>query len=685
MVNTQLLVAAYVVAALLPLAFVPSILAGRDSAGATGLLVVVAATVLYASGSTIGVAGQSDAHWFVGINLIILAASVGPVGYLLIAGEYTETFAVRPVTVGVLALEPIVTQVLVWTNDAHHLIYSQGTNFGSFESVATSYRALFWVHTAVAYGVLLGGCVLFAREFLRSHGVRREQSFTLTVAAVPPGVAAAISTFGDIAFNPTPFGLIVMVGIVSWALFRGQFLDVVPVARRTAMAEIDDAMVTLDKDDRVVDANRAAHALFGTSRDDVGASAGEFLRVLPEDVRKRLTTAVDVETQFSAQLDGDQRHFSVAVSPVGEDGTKGRVVLFRDITAQKRRELQLEGYGSLFEKTSDCVVEAEYVDDEPVVRGVNAAFEDVFGYEESELLGRPLDDIIVPEEYREEAAQINQLERQNEDVRREVTRLTADGERDFLLRTVHHQDALSYAVYTDITERKERERELRRQNERLDRFASVASHDLRNPLNAAQLQFDLIRDQAPAEPAAAVQQNLDRMERMIDELLTLARSGQTVETTDAVGLRETATDAWQHVESGDASLELTVAADVHIQADSDRLLHIFENLFRNAVEHNDGSLTVRVGTTEQTQGADGEASTGFFVEDNGDGIPEQMRSEIFEHGYTTNDEGTGFGLSIVEEIVDAHGWTIQATESQAGGARFEITGVTLAEEQTGWL
>ena len=69
---------------------------------------------------------------------------------------------------------------------------------------------------------------------------------------------------------------------------------------------------------------------------------------------------------------------------------------------------------------------------------------------------------------------------------------------------------------------------------------------------------------------------------------------------------------------------------------------------------------------------------GFYVEDDGPGIPEENRTDIFDSGYSTTGEGTGFGLSIVKRVAEAHGWDITVTESEVGGARFEITGVEFA-------
>jgi signal transduction histidine kinase len=105
---------------------------------------------------------------------------------------------------------------------------------------------------------------------------------------------------------------------------------------------------------------------------------------------------------------------------------------------------------------------------------------------------------------------------------------------------------------------------------------------------------------------------------------------------------------------------------------------VFENLYRNAADHNDSLVTVRVGLLGDHEPATGGSpQLGFFIEDTGSGIPDDQRDEIFEHGYTTSTDGTGFGLSIVHDIVEAHGWNIRTTDGTDGGARFEITGVEI--------
>ncbi len=210
-----------------------------------------------------------------------------------------------------------------------------------------------------------------------------------------------------------------------------------------------------------------------------------------------------------------------------------------------------------------------------------------------------------------------------------------------------------------------REQELARQNERLEEFASIVSHDIRNPLSVA--KGYLPQTDADDEIKGEIRHSLERIDRLTDELLTLAKKGQIVGETDSVPLAGVARSAWQTVSSPTATLDV-VSGDAQIDADRERLVELLENLFANSIEHGpaatDSPITVTVGTTE----------TGFFIEDDGVGVPADEQARIFEQGYTTSDEGTGFGLYIVRTLAEAHGWSVSVgdAERSAAGARFEI-------------
>lgn len=107
-----------------------------------------------------------------------------------------------------------------------------------------------------------------------------------------------------------------------------------------------------------------------------------------------------------------------------------------------------------------------------------------------------------------------------------------------------------------------------------------------------------------------------------------------------------------------------------VRADRSRLRQLVANLLRNAVAHGGETVTITVGELDE----------GFYVEDDGPGIPQKTLDTVFEGGYSTSEDGTGFGLSIVKQVAEAHGWTVGVTEGANGGARFEITGVAFSAE-----
>jgi len=220
-------------------------------------------------------------------------------------------------------------------------------------------------------------------------------------------------------------------------------------------------------------------------------------------------------------------------------------------------------------------------------------------------------------------------------------------------------------ISRDITERKEREQALERQNERFDRFASVVSHDLRNPLNVAQNSVELM-DQDD-ENIGRIDRSLDRIGSIIDDVLTLARQGDSASDQSPVDLETIVTDAWSYIDAENATLAVDLPGDDYLMADSGRFKELLGKLFRNSVEHSDGEITVTVRWCDD----------GFVIEDDGPGIPESDREDVFEPGYSTTRHGTGLGLSIAREIARAHDWEIAVSESDSGGARFEITGITL--------
>ena len=151
------------------------------------------------------------------------------------------------------------------------------------------------------------------------------------------------------------------------------------------------------------------------------------------------------------------------------------------------------------------------------------------------------------------------------------------------------------------------------------------------------------------------------MEAIVEDTLTLARQGDTISETESISLTDLVGKCWGTVDTDDATIE--IIDEMTFQGDLDRLRHVFENLFRNAVEHGGSDVTVRVGCHDER---------GIYVEDDGPGIPVEKREEVFEPGHSSAHGGTGFGLTILKRIVEAHGWELSVTDGTDGGARFEF-------------
>jgi signal transduction histidine kinase len=221
---------------------------------------------------------------------------------------------------------------------------------------------------------------------------------------------------------------------------------------------------------------------------------------------------------------------------------------------------------------------------------------------------------------------------------------------------------------------------LQRETDRLEEFASIVSHDLRTPLGVAKGRLDLARDIAdglgeePAGHLADARDALDRMDALIDELLALAREGEATGTR-RIDLAAVADRCWADLDADEAELVDDDAPPV--VADPGLLGQLLENLLSNAVEH--GSKSARESEDAAEHGGDtvtvGALPDGFYVADDGPGVPDSEREQVFETGYTTVDDGAGIGLGVVRRVADAHGWEVAVGESASGGARFEVTGV----------
>jgi len=404
------------------------------------------------------------------------------------------------------------------------------------------------------------------------------------------------------------------------------------------------------------------------------------------------------DVQSEADLVSDVPFRSAAIAPLGEKGvfasgslhveefdqfdkklvsilaatTKGALERAEREKRLRDHEEELERardqFRSVFEQSNDAIVIFDPEADE--ILEANPQASELLGYSHEELLSLGPSD-IHPEELPQFRAFLDTIHTEGSGQTDSLSCLTSSGEyipAEISASTFEYGDRDSVlALIRDVSELREYERELERKNERLEDFASVISHDLRNPLNVAMGRVELAEKDVESEHLEPAKSSLKRMDEMIDNVLALAHAGESIDDIDSVSLDSIVEGCWRNVDTQEATLE--GPDEMTIRADKSRLRHVFENLFRNAIEHGQPDVTIRVGELPD--------DNGFYIEDDGPGIPSEDRSDVFKQGYSTTEDGTGFGLSIVKEIAEAHGWEITVTDGTDGGARFEIDGVDI--------
>ncbi|MFC7232985.1 PAS domain S-box protein [Saliphagus sp. GCM10025308] len=350
---------------------------------------------------------------------------------------------------------------------------------------------------------------------------------------------------------------------------------------------------------------------------------------------------------------------------------------------ERRREAErysqeLERYKTIVETVNDGIF---VVDDDGYFLLVNDTYAKMVGYSRDELVGSHssmlIEDSDVDPEVLMERAKRDVEDESDDRLSYEMALETASGEIVDVEWTIsplpgENADQDLAGVVRDVTERNRRKRQLEKQNERLESFAGMVAHELRNPVSIGQIYSrELSADENP-EAHAYVTEAFDRIEDIIEIMLVLTQGRSVHAERTPMELAAVAHEAWDEVDGGEATID--IETDRTAVIDETYVQHLFRNLFENAIEHGGSDVTITVGNLP----------TGFYVADDGVGITESEREEIFKTGYTTAGDhgGMGLGLTFVQELVDAYDWECSVTDSESGGARFEFENVTEVEPVT---
>jgi PAS domain S-box-containing protein len=383
------------------------------------------------------------------------------------------------------------------------------------------------------------------------------------------------------------------------------------------------------------------------------------------EIRRRETVNRRLDTDATFPVGTVTTHVRI-------EGEEYHVGTVQDITERKEREREFQTFRKAVEQAGHGVL---VTDTDATIEYVNPAFEEMTGFDREEALGNTPAMLNSGEHGGEFYRTLWETILNGEVWTGEIVNERKDGRQYVIDQTIApltEDDEITgfVAINRDITELKEQRRELQRQNDRLENFGRTVAHDLRNPLNVMDANLEMARSGEDSEQAyTRMRDAVDRMEALIDELLALAKQGKSVLDPKPASLEDVARAAWNNVDT--QIMRLAVDGDVTLEMDASRVQELFANLYRNSREHAGPDATVRVGPLED----------GFYIEDDGPGIPPDVRDDVLRSGFTTSEEGTGFGLTIVSQIAQAHDWDVEIGDGSAGGARFEFQTVDSGESR----
>ncbi|GAA0477593.1 ATP-binding protein [Halococcus dombrowskii] len=597
----------------------------RESAFVFGLFALSLA--VWAASNAGRMLAQSFEWMLLFTQLSYIGVLTAPIAWFAFTLRYTghrEWLTRR--RLALLSVIPLLSVPFIFTSQYHSVYYSSITLSPGVigPSLTTTPGIGYIITVGYLYCLLMTGIALLIAAAFAAERLYRRQSITIVVCVLVPMISTTLYLLG---IGPIPNGAITPItfAVVSIPLgvvvHHTEIEGIAPIAHERIFQTLDDPVFVCDPNDRIIELNQAACELVGENKSAVEHQ--HLIDELPTDLVDNGDLHPDLTSAFGREVQGDgscQQYVGhrYDVDPRLMRGSQGTVLMLTDISHQKQQQEKLARRNTaLAEKTS----------------------------------------------------------------------------------------------------------QLELKNEQLERLADVIAHDLKTPLSTAESLLNLIEADSDYADDPELRQSLSDLEMVHERLWefsetipTLARESADVESTTTHDLERLARSAWEVVETG--AVSLSIADSRSLEADSRRLKLIFENLFRNAVEHGSGQLvrcdqkdplstelhantdrtipkdrddsgvtessrsianggrretvvsTVTVGALSTADG--GKTTRGFYIEDDGRGIPEERRDAVLEFGVSTG-SGTGYGLAIVRAIVEAHGWSLSLTASSSGGARFEIT------------
>lgn len=451
--------------------------------------------------------------------------------------------------------------------------------------------------------------------------------------------------------------------------------------------------IVIHKHGKLIYANTTAYQSLGATRSKelIGADVTQFVHpAYREEVAKRIQQAMSgapvpmLEQKF-VRVDGKEIVVEATAFPFVYRDEPAVQVVFRDITERKNTERQMKKNEMLFTKLFESAPMAVVMlDENGRVQEVNKGFAEMFGYERDVLLGRNLNDFIVPEDLKHEGIDLNNLITSHKVVSLETIRKHKNGRIiNVILYGVpvmmENMTIGIYGVYVDITERKSVEEELKTRNTELDNFVYKVSHDLRAPLSSILGLVNLAKlpgnTDDPMDYINLIGEKVDRLDHFISDVLSHSKNLKLDVSVARVNLEEVIAHTFSDLSylNGASDIKRNINIDgIDFFSDPWRVSEILRNLISNAIKYRNLDLRVQSEISIKIRVDNLRADISFT--DNGIGISEENLTRVFEMFYRASEQsdGSGIGLYIVKNAVDKLGGKI-SVQSKAGiGTRFHI-------------
>ena len=460
----------------------------------------------------------------------------------------------------------------------------------------------------------------------------------------------------------------------------------------------DDAIIGKDLNGMITSWNLGAEKMFGyTAAEIVGTS---ILRLIPDGrqqeeqgILEKIRSGGSVEhfETLRQAKDGRLLDVSVTVSPIrNPDGSVvGVSKIARDITERKRAEKRIAKLGeelaTIFNSAPTMIW---YKDDKNNLYRVNPAAAKAMGMAVAEIEGRSAYDLLPgeAEHYYEDDREVLASGKPKLNI---IERLqTSSGETRWVQTDkVPYRDETGsvigvIVISTDITELIQAQEELSRKNAEIESFTNAVSHDLKSPLVTIKTFLGYLEQDLKANKAESVAKDLgfihgaaDKMERMLAELLQIARIGHQANPPVTAALQEIVNEVLDilagQIAVGGVEVDVT-EKPVWLTGDRDRLVEIFQNLVDNALKFLGDQPQPRIEIGAEQEGGE----VVLFVRDNGKGIDPLHHDRVFGlfEKLDTHAPGSGLGLALVRRIVELHGGRIWVESEGLGhGATFRFT------------